>query len=229
MNNTPAPSIPPSSPSTPADILSLVKNHGPEILKALHIRKEERGVTNSDIINLTGVPQSSFYRFWDGDGKNLNPDHIAKICLFLGVSIDDFRRAPDDTSMARLGIPAPAQEEVMTNIHAELNKQRETIEELNAKIEELECQNRFLERAVAEKTEEIIAIHSKYADKIDKLTDALLEQHEHMHGLNVTHNTRVDKLTEELAKRHDQMHTFFLQLYGKNTEDAKRLIQEFSI
>jgi DNA-binding Xre family transcriptional regulator len=217
------------SPSTPSDILSLIKNHGPEILAALHKRKEERGVTNADIINLTGVPQSSFYRFWDGDGKNLNPDHISKICLFLGVSIDDFRRDPSDTSIAKLGIPILSHEEVMTNIHAELNKQRETIDDLNYTIEELDLKNRQLEDSLREKTEEIIAIQSKYSDKIEKLTDALLQLHDEMHRLNVGHNTRVDRLTEELSKRHDQQHSLFLffkDTFAKHPDTLRQIAQK---
>lgn len=218
-----------SPTSTPADILSLIRNHGPEILEALHKRKEERGVSKADIINLTGVPQSSFYRFWDGDGKNLNPDHISKICLFLGVSIDDFRRDRDDTSIAKLGIPAPAHEDVMTNIHAELNKQRETISELNNMVSELSTKNVFLESQLKDKNEELVQAHSMYAEKINRLTDALLELHNQMHGLNVSHNTRVDHITEELSKRYDQMHNvflFFQQVFAKHPETLRQIAQK---
>ena len=218
-----------NSAATPPDILALIKNHGPEILEALRKRKEERGVTKADIINLTGVPQSSFYRFWDGDGKNLNPDHISKICLFLGVSIDDFRRDPDDTSIAKLGIPATAHEDVMTNIHAELNKQRETISALSDTIEELDERNKILESKLSEKNDELVQSHTMYAEKINKLTDALLELHNQMHGLNVSHNARVDHINDELSKRYDQMHNlfhFFQKVFANHPETLRRIAQE---
>lgn len=212
--------------STPSDILALIKNHGREILDALHKRKDERGISNADIINLTGVPQSSFYRFWDGDGKNLNPDHISKICLLLGVSVDDFRRDPDDTSIAKLGIPAPAHEEVMTNLHAEISKQRETIAELNALIEELKDKNTFLESTLKERSEKLISAHADYSIKIDKLTNNLLDLHSQMHNVYVTHNARIDHLNDELVKRHERMYELLHDVFSKAPETVKKIIQQ---
>lgn len=210
------------------DVLTLIKKHGPEILSCLKNRQKERGVSNADIIKLAGIPQSTFYRFWNGNGTNLDHDNVARICLFLGVSVDDFRRDPTDTSKAKLDIPEISHEDVMTNIHAELNKQRETIDTLNANIAALEAKNTSLEAMLKEKTDEIILLHSSYAEKIGKLTDALLERHEHMHNLNVTHNARVDHLNTELSKRFDQMHSLFTQLLQKNPETVQKIIKDLA-
>lgn len=213
-------------PTTILDVPSLIRESGPELLAYMKKRQKEKELSNADIIKYTGIPQTSFYRFWNSDGNHMDHDNVARICLLLGISIDEFRRTPTDESKANLPILENSHEDVMNNIHSEINKQKQTITELHEEIEGLEAEIQALEAEVKLKTDEIIALHTRYADRVDKLKDALLERHDQMHELNKQHNARVDLLNKELKSRYDQLYQFFCEVVSHNPNKLMKMLED---
>lgn len=200
------------------EVSQIIREHGPRLLNYMKTKQKERGVNNAEIIKLAGVPQSSFYRLWNGDGLKMDQDHVARICLFLGISIDEFMREPSENHTAKLGILEASHEDVMTNIHEEIGRLKHTIEELQKDIAEKDSQIQSLKSSLDAKTEELITTHSTYADRIDKLKDALIDRHSQMHEMNLIHNSRVDEMNKELKRRYDHLHAFFCRITEEHPE-----------
>ena len=203
------------------DISLIIRDHGPGLLDHMRHKQKERGVSNAEIINLAGIPQSSFYRLWNGDGKKMDHDHVARICLFLGISIDDFLHDTTDETKAKLEISEVSHEDVMTNIHEEIGRLKNTIEQLQKDISERDTKIMLLEDGLKTKTEEMVTLHATYADRIDKLKDVLIERHTQMHEMNRIHNERIDEMNRELKRRYDHIYDAFYKLAGKSETSTK--------
>lgn len=216
-------------PNSILDVPSLIRESGPELLAFMKKKQKEKELSNADIIKYTGIPQTSFYRFWNSDGTHMDHDNVARICLLLGISIDEFRRSPTDESKAKLEIYENSHEDVMNNIHSEINRQKQTIAELRKEIEELEEENKRLELEVRDKINEIIALHTRHAERVDKLNDALLLRHDQMHELNNHHNERVDTLNKELKNRYDKLYDFFYLVVSNNPQKIMKMIEEADV
>lgn len=208
------------------EVSQIIRDHGPKLLAHMKSKQKERGVSNTEIVNLAGIPQSSFYRLWNGDGVKMDQDHVARICLFLGISIDDFMRDPSEDSTAKLAIPKASHEDVMTNIHEEIGRLKHTIEELQNDIAEKDALIVSLKASLKEKTDELIALHAGYVEKLDKMKDALIERHDQMHEMSNQHNRRVDEMNKELKRRYDHLYSFFGKLVGEHPEIVLDLINE---
>lgn len=183
------------------DIDTLVRDKGAEILLFLKQKQEEMDISNTALMELTKIPQTSFYRIWNGDGSKLNSDHLCRLCLILGVSIDAFERDPSDDSTIRL--PALREEShaaIIQGLMDEINKQKTTVAQLTEELEEKNAKIAELRQMLNDRISELCAVQEQYASRVDKLTDALIERHDQMHELNKVHNARVDRLIEELLK-----------------------------
>lgn len=183
------------------DIDTLIREKGPEILQFLRQKQEEMNISNADLMERSRIPQTSFYRIWSGDGHKMNADHLCRLCLILGVSIDAFQRDPSDSSTVRLpGLREDSHAEIVSGLMEEINRQKENVVKLTGELEEKNAKIAELKVIVAEKVNELCLIQQKYVERFDRLTDALMERHDQMHELNIAHNIRVDKLIAEVLK-----------------------------
>ncbi len=199
--------------SQKTEIEVLLREKGPEILAFLHQKQNDKGITNADLMLLSQIPNTSFYRIWNGDGVKMNSDHICRICFVLGVSMDEFQREPTGESTVKLpGLREDSHEEIMDNILEEFNRQKGIIETLtndnSRKSDRIVELDRELKRRIDENSE----LQRSFTERIAKLTDALIERHDQMHELNRIHNERVDKLDAALRDRYDQLHNLFTSL-----------------
>lgn len=183
------------------DIDSLIREKGAEILEFLKQKQDELDISNADLMERTKIPQTSFYRIWNGDGTKMNADHLCRLCLILGVSIDAFQRDPSATSTVRLpGLREDSHAEIIQGLQEEITRQKETVQQLTEELEAKNAKIGDLKQTLAERTDELLALQQKYSDRVDRLTDSLIERHDQMHELNKSHNARVDKLIEELLR-----------------------------
>lgn len=183
------------------DIDSLIKEKGAEILQFLQQKQDELDITNADLMERTKIPQTSFYRIWNGDGTKLNADHLCRLCLILGVSIDAFQRDPSATSTVRLpGLREDSHAEIIQGLQEEITRQKETVQQLADELEAKNAKIAELKLTINEKVDELCSLQQKYSDRVDRLTDSLIERHDQMHELNKAHNVRVDRLIEEILK-----------------------------
>ena len=183
------------------DIDSLIKEKGAEILQFLQQKQDELDITNADLMERTKIPQTSFYRIWNGDGTKLNADHLCRLCLILGVSIDAFQRDPSATSTVRLpGLREDSHAEIIQGLQEEITRQKETAQQLTEELEAKNAKIAELKLTINEKVDELCSLQQKYSDRVDRLTDSLIERHDQMHELNKAHNVRVDRLIEEILK-----------------------------
>lgn len=183
------------------DIDSLIREKGSEILQFLQQKQEEMDITNADLMERTKIPQTSFYRIWNGDGTKVNADHLCRLCLILGVSIDAFQRDPSATSTVRLpGLREDSHAEIIQGLQEEITRQKETVQQLTEELESKNAKITDLKQTLAERTAELLFLQQKYSDRVDKLTDSLIERHDQMHELNKAHNVRVDRLIEEIFR-----------------------------
>jgi DNA-binding Xre family transcriptional regulator len=183
------------------DIDSLIREKGSEILQFLQQKQEEMDITNADLMERTKIPQTSFYRIWNGDGTKVNADHLCRLCLILGVSIDAFQRDPSATSTVRLpGLREDSHAEIIQGLQEEITRQKETVQQLTEELEAKNAKIAELKTTINEKVDELCSLQQKYSDRVDKLTDSLIERHDQMHELNKAHNVRVDRLIDEILK-----------------------------
>lgn len=183
------------------DIDTMIREKGPEILQFLQQKQDEMNLSNADLMERAKIPQTSFYRIWTGDGTKMNADHLCRLCLILGVSIDAFQRDPSATSTVRLpGLREDSHAEIIQGLQEEITRQKEAVEKLTEELEAKNTKITELKLVINEKVDELCALQQKYSDRVDKLTDSLIERHDQMHELNKAHNLRVDKLIEELLK-----------------------------
>jgi methyl-accepting chemotaxis protein len=196
------------------DLSLIIREHGPKLLNHMKHKQKERGVNNADVINLAGVPLSSFDRLWNGDGIKMVPDHVARICLFLGISIDDFLHDTTNETKAKLEITEVAHEDVMTNIHEEIGRLKHTIEKMQAELNEKNAKIDSMKSIIREKTNEIISLHAQHSERMDRLTTALLDRHEQMHQMNHVHGQRIDAMNRELKDRYDHLYKMHMDLLG---------------
>lgn len=183
------------------DIDSLIKEKGAEILQFLQQKQDELDITNADLMERTKIPQTSFYRIWNGDGTKLNADHLCRLCLILGVSIDAFQRDPSATSTVRLpGLREDSHAEIIQGLQEEITRQKETAQQLTEELEAKNAKIAELKLIINEKVDELCSLQQKYSDRVDRLTDSLIERHDQMHELNKAHNVRVDRLIDEILK-----------------------------
>ncbi len=183
------------------DIDSLIKEKGAEILQFLQQKQDELDITNADLMERTKIPQTSFYRIWNGDGTKMNADHLCRLCLILGVSIDAFQRDPSATSTVRLpGLREDSHAEIIQGLQEEITRQKETVQQLADELEAKNAKIAELKLTINEKVDELCSLQQKYSDRVDRLTDSLIERHDQMHELNKAHNVRVDRLIDEILK-----------------------------
>lgn len=214
-------------PTSKTDIDALIHDHGEEIIQFLHEKQKEKDLSNADLMFITRIPQTSFYRIWNNESARPNSDHICRLCLALGVSIDEFKRDPTEDSTIKLpALKANSHEEIMTNMVEEYTHQKETIAALNNEIDEKNTKIAALESALAEKNDELLQFQRKSSDRINKLTDALLERHDQMHELNILNNRRVDELEKDLHARYDLLYKLFNKLTSQNTDTLMSLIDK---
>lgn len=211
--------------SQKTEIEVLLREKGPEILAFLHQKQGEKGITNADLMMLSQIPNTSFYRIWNGDGTKMNSDHICRICFVLGVSMDEFQREPTGESTVRLpGLREDSHEEIMDNILSEYNRQKEIIQTLtndnSRKSDRIVELDRELKRRIDENGE----LQKSYTDRIAVLTDALIERHDQMHQLSREHTERIDKLDAALRARYDQLHELFTGLLNGK---YRQLLEKF--
>ena len=209
------------------DIDSLIKEKGAEILQFLQQKQDELDITNADLMERTKIPQTSFYRIWNGDGTKMNADHLCRLCLILGVSIDAFQRDPSATSTVRLpGLREDSHAEIIQGLQEEITRQKETVQQLTDELEAKNAKIAELKLAINEKVDELCSLQQKYADRVDRLTDSLIERHDQMHALNQCHNNRVDKLITESQSRYDQLYGLFREIIDNSPKKLVDLLKK---
>lgn len=200
------------------DIESLIREKGSEILQFLQQKREEMDITNADLMERTKIPQTSFYRIWNGDGTKMNADHLCRLCLILGVSIDAFQRDPSATSTVRLpGLREDSHAEIIQGLQEEITRQKETVQQLTEELEAKNAKITELKQIINEKVDELCSTQQKYSDRVDKLTDALIERHDQMHSINREHCEQVSRLTATLAEAQSDMIRLLRENQGNKT------------
>lgn len=209
------------------DIDTLIREKGPEILRFLKEKQEEMEITNAVLMERAIIPQTSFYRIWNGDGTKINADHLCRLCLILGVSIDAFQRDPSPTSTVRLpGLREDSHAEIIRGLQEEIDRLKKIEEELSQELEARNTKIAELKLTINEKVDELCALQQKYADRVDRLTDSLIERHDQMHALNQCHNNRVDKLITESQSRYDQLYGLFREIIDNSPKKLVDLLKK---
>lgn len=160
-----------------------------QLIDKMKERAKERRLSNKTIMDATGISQSTFYRCWNSDLPDppLELDNALRLCLFLGLSIDDLLRPTTATSPANLPISEVTHDEVMGNVAELLSKRK-------ARIDELESERSHLSAQIEHKNHTISA-----------LNDELQALHNRIHDLNREHAERLDRLYAELSQRNQQL------------------------
>lgn len=184
------------------EIAVLLNEKGPEILEFLQKKQADKRLSNADLMTLSQIPHTSFYRIWNGNGTKMNPDHICRICFVLGVSMDEFQREKTDESTVRLpGLKEDSHEEIMDNILKEFHQQKDVIETLtndnSRKSDRIVELDRELKRRIDENNE----LQRKYTERIEHLTDVLVQRHNEMHEIHKQYADRLDKIISTLSQK----------------------------
>lgn len=216
-----------------------IRDHVREIVPFLRAKSAEKKLSNETIMDITEIPKSTFYRIWkiatpeeEIDPKTQkpytpSPDSIARLCLLLGVSVTEHNTPPTEESTVQLpGLRENSHEEVMNNLLAELNRQKEIIATLTGDNSKKSDRIVVLDQELKRRIDENAELRAAYSKRIDELTDALIERHDHMHELNRLHNDRVDRLDTALRQRYDQLHELFMAVISSNPQRLMELIQE---
>lgn len=186
-----------SMPNTKiADIDLFVREHIFDIMRFVQAKCDEKNITNDELMSVTKIAHSSFYRLWrcgrpeeeltDEDKKPFKPnaDHVCRMCLALGVSLDEFQRTPTAESVVFLpALPEDSHSEIMDNLWNEISGLRDTIAQLEDENAALKSENKRLMNVALSREEDI----RSNIMRINKLTDALIERHDQMHDINRTH------------------------------------------
>lgn len=210
-------------PNTNDELSAYIKQHIREIVPFLKAKSEEKDFTNEELMRITEIPKSTFYRIWkigspseeiDPTTKKSympDPDTICRLCLAIGVSLTEHDHPPTEDSRVNLnGLKEYSHEKIMGNMWAEISGLRNEVARLEKDRDLLLEENKKLMETVFAREADIRANIARN----NKLTDALLERHDQMHELNRSHNERVDRMEAALRKRYDQLYELFCELRG---------------
>lgn len=204
-------------PNSQPEINSFVKEHIREIMPFLRKKCEEKGLKNEELMIATAIPHTTFYRMWkigtpdeergrDGRQYVPDPDNVCRLCLTIGVSLDEFQRVPTaDSTVFLPALSEQSHEKVIDNMWGEVQKNREAAENLESEKTDLLDKNAELEETLRQAREELRQCHAR----IDQLTDALIERHDQMHEINRAHSERIDKLNNELLQQYERIFEMF--------------------
>ena len=219
------------------DIDRFVREHIRGIMGFIREKCDEKNITGDELMNITKIAHTSFYRLWkfgkpDEDlaeedrewMKNYKPnaDHVCRICLAVGVSLDEFQRAP--TAESVINLPALSElshEKIMNNMWEEISGLRDTISILERDNAQLTEKNEELTKKVFDRENDI----RSNIERINKLTDALIDRHDQMHELNRAHNERVDRLDSALRDRYDQLYELFNKVIRNDPQKLMDLLR----
>lgn len=189
---------------------SLPQDYCQSILAKMKERQKELKLSNNTIADAIDMAHSTFRDIWNSDGVGMKHEFVVRVCLFLGLSIDENTRTPTATSKANLDITDNSHEDVMRNNAKMLAERKERIDELEAEVEVL-----------TQKINAITAEHLKRIDgllaKNDMLTEELMKRHREILDYHDRHVTRVDKLQDLLEKRYGELFEYFSAAVPTNT------------
>lgn len=206
------------------DIDKFVRENIRAIMTFIRDKCEDKKITGDELMNITKIAHTSFYRLWkfgkpedeldeeDRDWMKTykpNADHVCRICLAIGISLDEFQRAP--TAESVINLPALSElnhEKIMNNMWEEIAEQRNTIKILETDNEQLARKNEELTKMVFSREEDI----RSNIMRINKLTDALIDRHDQMHELNRTH--------------YEHLYTIFSRILDNDPQKLRELINE---
>ena len=162
-----------------------------QVLDQLHERQKELGYTNETLIQLTGIPKTTFYNIWhERDVTHMDMYHIERLCEALKIKLS---ANIQDTPAERIQISDEVKAEVAANTADLLTRRKEVIEKQGEKIEDLSAQLTEKQQIENEYTRQIIAMH-----------DEIRQLHE-------DYNRRIEELQKELNRRQDQMCELFVK------------------
>ncbi len=243
LSETAVPSTTPTSatnngvnamPNNYDELSAYIKQHIREIVPFLRAKSEEKDFTNEELMRITEIPKSTFYRIWkigspseemDPTSKKPympDPDTICRLCLAIGVSLTEHDSPPTNSSSINLpGLKENSHEAIMDNMWGEIAGLRSEISRLENDRDLILAENKKLMEVVFSREEDI----RSNIERINMLTDALLERHDQMHELNRIHNERVDKLDQALRSRYDQIYQLFREVLGDDPSRIKNILK----
>ena len=111
-----------------------------EYLKRLKTLKEEKGLTNAEIAEISAVPLATVTRIFNGSTPNPQFDTIARITIALGGSLDLI------TGITTPNEQLPSRVESVMNSYADLLKSKDEL------IHELQADKRHSRRLITKLT-----------------------------------------------------------------------------
>ena len=97
-----------------------------QYLNRLKELKDQRHLTNSEISNLSGIPQATITRIFSGATPNPSFETFAGIATALGISLDEVA-----------GLRSPNEEPVPSHVEQTINSYAELLKEKDERIREL--------------------------------------------------------------------------------------------
>lgn len=172
---------------TSAELIPALYGRG--LLDKMRRRLAEVGMAKETLRQLTGIPKTTFYRLWNNAEAEVHMDiDIAlRICLALGLSIDEHLRKPDEVPEISPPLSEAVHEEVIQNAAEVLGERKQVIEEQAGEIEKLSSQ-------LTEKQQ----IENEHLRQI-------LEMHSEIRVLHENYSRRIEELQRELSRRCDQI------------------------
>ncbi len=223
------------------DIDVFVREHIWEIMSFIRQKCEDKNVTAEELQIITKIAHTSFFRLWkfgkaeeELDEEELakmkvykpNADHVCRLCLAIGISLDEFQRMPTGESTVKLpALREDSHEEIMDSFFEEFNRQKNIIETLTYDNSRKSDRIVELDVELKRRIDEFNELQRSSTERIAVLTDALIERHDQMHQLNRDHGERIDRLDTALRMRYDQLYELFMMVLGNDPQKVKELLK----
>lgn len=95
---------------------------------------EERKIVRTELVHVLGIKNYSDINGWL-EGKQININHIIRICNHYGISMDCFY--PDKNNIKETGVTINEEETTQTSIKMDDSDQSKTIEYLKSRLESM--------------------------------------------------------------------------------------------